>query len=130
VRLYDPDMEQMTVRPYSTAMGATPSLVLAGGGRLNRHFRVEEQGRADDLAWVQLVPRNPEETGFKEARVGLAADPARVVRFEFTDSFGNRSIMTFSDIRLGADIPVQRFRFKPPEGTDVVGPAAEKAIQP
>lgn len=130
VQLYDPDMKQVTVRPYSSAMGATPSLVLAGGGRLKRHFRVEEQGKSEDLAWVALVPRNPEETGFKRARVGLAADPARVVRFEFTDAFGNRSVMTFSNIQLDGDIPRKRFQFDPPAGTDIVGPAAGEPNQP
>lgn len=130
VQLYDPDLEQLTVRPYSSAMGATPSLVLAGGGRLKRHFQVEEQGESEGLAWVALVPRNPEETGFKRARVGLAADPARVVRFEFTDAFGNRSVMTFSEVGLGVTIPAERFRFDPPAGTEVVGPGPGDETQP
>lgn len=130
VQLYDPDMEQVTVRPYSSAMGATPSLVLAGGGRLKRHFKVEEQGESEGLAWVELVPRDPDETGFTNARVGLAADPARVVRFEYTDTFDNRSVMTFSDVKLDTDIAEKRFRFDPPAGTQVVGPGGEEAEQP
>lgn len=120
VKFYDPEMEQVTVRSYSRGMGHTPSMVLAGGGELERHFRVSDQGVTDGLAWVTLEPRNPEEAGFQEARVGLAEDPVQVRRLEFTDSFGNRTRIRFEDIRLNPGLETERFQFEAPPGTDVL----------
>jgi outer membrane lipoprotein carrier protein len=121
VKFYDPEMEQVTVRSYSRGMGHTPSMVLAGGGDLERHFRVEDEGASGALAWVKLVPREPGEAGFQQARVGLAADPVRVVRFQFTDAFGNRTRIRFDDIRLNPSLAADRFQFEAPPGTDILG---------
>lgn len=125
VKFFDPEMEQVTVRSYAGGMGHTPSRVLAGSGDLERHFRVEESARNGPLAWVTLTPREPEEAGFQQARVGLAADPVRVERFEFSDAFGNQTEIRFEDIRLNPDMPDDRFQFEPPAGTDVLGSGAE-----
>jgi len=121
VKFYDPQMEQVTVRPYSRGMGHTPSMVLAGGGELERHFRVEDEGLTGGLAWVKLVPRRPEEAGFRQARVGLAADPVRIERFQFTDAFGNRTRIRFDNIRVNPSMTADRFQFEAPAGTDVLG---------
>lgn len=121
VKFYDPEMSQVTVRSYRRGMGHTPSMVLAGGGDLERHFHVTDQGTDGDLAWVALEPRQPQEAGFQQARVGLAADPVRVRQFEFTDAFGNRTRVRFDDIRINPDLAADRFRFEAPPGTDVLG---------
>ena len=124
VKFYDPEMEQVTVRSYARGMGHTPSMVLAGGGDLEEHFHVRDQGVSDGLAWVALEPRKPEEAGFRTARVGLAADPVRVRRLEFTDAFGNRTRIRFEGIRLNPPLKADRFRFEAPPGTDVLGTGA------
>lgn len=120
VKFFDPEMEQMTVRDFATGLGHTPSQVLAGGGDLERHFRVREGESQGQLAWVVLKPREPGEAGFRKARLGVAESPARVRRFEFTDAFGNRSRIVFSRIRLNPTLDNDRFQFEPPAGTDVL----------
>ncbi|HKJ71077.1 MAG TPA: outer membrane lipoprotein chaperone LolA [Gammaproteobacteria bacterium] len=124
VQFYDPEMAQVTVRSYRGGMGHTPSMVLSGGGDLDRHFRVHEEGMDQGLAWVTLEPRQSEEAGFRKARVGLAADPVRVKTFEFGDAFGNRTRIRFRHIRINPPMAADRFRFEPPPGTDVLGGAA------
>ena len=120
VKFYDPEMNQVTVRSYRRGMGHTPSMVLAGGGQLEEHFHVRDQGVTDALAWVVLEPRDPDQAGFRKARVGLASNPVQVRRLEFTDSFGNRTRIRFRDIRINPALEAERFQFQAPAGTDVL----------
>lgn len=121
VKFYDPEMEQVTVREYAAGMGHTPSRVLAGSGDLEKHFHVRGEEGGEGLAWILLEPRKPGEAGFKRARIGLSGSPVRVRRLEFTDAFGNRTRIRFSNIRLNPSLDEQRFHFQPPSGTDVLG---------
>lgn len=121
VKFYDPGMDQVTVRPYTAGMGLTPSRILAGGGELAEHFTIRDAGRSKGLFWVALEPRNRDNAAFRKARVGLSADPVRVRQFAFTDAFDKRTRLIFEDIRANPDIPADKFRFEPPQGTDVLG---------
>jgi outer membrane lipoprotein carrier protein len=39
---------------------------------------------------------------------------------EILDSFGQRSMLTFTKMEVNAAIPPETFQFKPPQGADVV----------
>lgn len=121
VKFYDPGMEQVTVRPYTAGMGLTPSRILAGGGELAKHFAIEDAGRSEGLYWVALEPKKNDGAAFRKARVGLSADPVQVRRFAFTDAFDKRTRLTFTNIRTNPEIPADKFRFEPPQGTEVLG---------
>ena len=41
---------------------------------------------------------------------------------EIVDAFGQRSLLQFSAVQQGVAVPVERFRFVPPAGVDVIGP--------
>jgi outer membrane lipoprotein carrier protein len=102
-------------------MGYTPSRILAGGGDLDRHFEVTDQGRKQGLLWVALTPRSPEEAGFRSARVGLLDDPVRLRRFHFQDAFGNRTQIRFEDLAVNPDLDSSLFQFEAPPGTEILG---------
>ncbi|KPV40061.1 hypothetical protein AN478_07830 [Thiohalorhabdus denitrificans] len=121
VQFYDPEMEQVTVRDFTQGLGHTPSSVLSGSGDLSRQFEIREGGRKDGLAWVELIPRDREQAGFRSARVGLAADPVRLREFVFTDPFDNRTRLQFENIRVNPALDADLFNFQPPPGTDVLG---------
>lgn len=126
VKFYDPEMAQVTVRPFDRGMGPTPSMVLSGSGDLERHFHVTDQGRKAGLAWVRLVPRKPGEAGFREAEVGLAGDPVRIRRFRFTDGFGNQTEVRFDNIRINPSLAPDRFELDTPPGTEVLGTGSNR----
>ena len=70
--------------------------------------------------------------------LGTAADPRRLAiadlsplprigfkgralaAVEIADSFGQRSLIEFRDLRLNVPVPAERFRFTPPPGADVI----------
>ncbi|MFP4561223.1 MAG: outer membrane lipoprotein chaperone LolA [Thiohalorhabdus sp.] len=121
VQFYDPEMEQVTVRDFAQGLGHTPSSVLSGSGDLSRQFEIRDAGTEDGLAWVELVPRDREEAGFRLARVGLEADPVRLREFVFTDPFENRTRLRFENIRVNPALDADLFNFQPPPDADVLG---------
>ena len=55
VWLYDPDLEQVTVRVQSSEESHSPLTVLTDVKQLDRNFKVAEQGEHDGLSWLRLT---------------------------------------------------------------------------
>ncbi len=50
-------------------------------------------------------------------RVGFRGN--ELAALEILDSFGQRSVLTFTKMELNTAIPAETFKFKPPPNTDV-----------
>src|SRR5690606_6172231 len=57
VWLYDVELEQVTVRAAGQSLSTTPAMLLSGTGRVEDSFSVSDDGAADGLDWVRLVPK-------------------------------------------------------------------------
>ena len=55
---------------------------------------------------------------FKSVRVGFRGKELAAV--EIVDSFGQRSLLQFSQFTAGVGISPEAFQFKPPVGADVI----------
>ena len=124
--IYDPDMEQVTVRQQSLEEQNSPLAMLIDPAEMERQFVVKEGGSGQGLEWLELTPRKPDEAPFDRARLGFGA--AGLVRMEMFDSLGQRTVMGFSAWKRNPAFAPDTFRFTAPEGVDVVGdvaPAAE-----
>lgn len=119
--LYDAELEQVTVRPVSQALTATPAMLLAGQGRVGEVFVVEAEPASGGLEWLALTPRRAD-TDFR--RVRLAFRRGELLRMELTDRLGQLTRIEFSAIERNPAVPAGAFRFEPPPGVDVVGAAA------
>lgn len=118
--LYDADLNQVTARQQSQVMGSTPAALIAAApdlGALRKDFSLEAAGEKDGLQWVQATPR-VKEGQLHSVRVGFRGD--ELAALEILDSFGQRSMLTFTKMELNVPVPPQLFRFKPPPGADVV----------
>ncbi len=79
---FDRDLQQVTVRPMSAALSATPAMLLSGTVDVHEHFTETSAGRRDGLDWVYVEPRSTE-ADFKSALFGFdrqghaAADDSR-----------------------------------------------------
>jgi outer membrane lipoprotein carrier protein len=114
---YDKDLQQVTVRPMTEAMNATPAALLFGTSDLDQTFRLSDDGQSDGLSWVLATPIS-KEAGFERVRIGLRSGvPARM---EVDDAFGQRTRFDFDGIDPKAAIAADRFRFTPPAGVDVI----------
>ena len=124
VWVYDPELQQVTVRMQGDAEAHSPLTVLTDIGQLDRQFKVTELGTRDGLAWLKLTStaQNPD---FKAAELGFG--PQGLARMVFTDQLDNRTEIAFSDWRRNVALPASEFRFTPPPGADVIGDAAPAA---
>lgn len=119
VWIYDPELQQASVRPMAQALGATPAALLAGSA-IERDFDLAALPARDGLEWVQARPKRAEGSGFDVLRVGFAG--ARLAVIEVVDGFGQTSVLRFSEVEQGVALPAETFRFTPPAGVAVLRP--------
>ena len=125
VWVYDPDLEQVTVRAQGTEEAHSPLTVLTDLAQLDRDFATSEQGSHDGLTWLRLKSKD-KEPQFEYCDLGF--DAQGLARMEFQDTFGNRTTIAFSHWRRNPQLADGTFRFTPPKGVDVIGdptPAAQ-----
>lgn len=116
VWFYDADLEQVTVKALDDSLGSTPALLLTGQVDIEEKFKLEEQGREDDLHWVKLSPKN-EESGFKYILIGL--NGGQLGGMELSDNFGQLTRIYFSNIQVNPALSDTLFNFKAPKGADI-----------
>jgi outer membrane lipoprotein carrier protein len=122
--LHDVDLNQVTSRKQSSVLGSTPAALIAAAPdlrALQADFTLADAPDAGGLKWVVATPKSKEgqlqavRVGFRpgEKSSGLAA-------LEIIDSFGQRSVLTFSKVEVNPNLPADTFRFTPPKGADVI----------
>ena len=118
--LYDVDLNQVTQRSQSQALGSTPAALLASApdlSALKAEFTLEAAPDADGLQWVLASPK-AKDGQLKSVRVGFAGE--QLAALDILDSFGQRSLIRFNGMQANAALPASTFQFKPPAGADVV----------
>ena len=116
--LYDPDLNQVTVRDLTKAIGSSPAALLAGNNEMEEHFILKDATRKGNLEWV-LATSKDKEGEFERVFFGFKGDSLQEI--ELHDSFGNRTNIVFSSVERNPPLTNQSFQFKPPAGADVVG---------
>ncbi|HEX5314292.1 MAG TPA: outer membrane lipoprotein chaperone LolA [Gammaproteobacteria bacterium] len=123
--IYDPALEQVTVRPESRALTAGPAALLAGSGDIATSFVVSDLGDSGGFDWLKLVPRSGD-ANYRAIRIALAAN-GEIRALELDSKLGETSRINFSHVRSNISMDASRFRFTPPAGADVVHEAPNSA---
>jgi outer membrane lipoprotein carrier protein len=116
VWIYDADLNQVSSRKFSAALGATPAALLAGGA-LDKDFDLSNLPPRDGLEWAEAKPKT-KDSAFRSVRVGFRGSD--LAALEILDSFGQKSLLTFSSFAPNAAVSPESFRFTPPAGADVI----------
>lgn len=116
VWLHDVDLNQVSVRNFDQALGATPVALLSGNG-LERDFELSALPARDGLDWVHAVPR-VKEGNIESLNVGFKG--GALAALEIVDAFGQRSLIRFSQLLTNLALPDASFQFTPPKGADVI----------
>jgi outer membrane lipoprotein carrier protein len=118
--LYDADLRQVTSRKQAQALGSTPAALIASApdlATLRKDFTLEAAGEKDGIQWVQATPK-AKEGQLHSMKAGFRGND--LAALEILDSFGQRSVLTFTRMELNAPVSPEQFQFKPPQGADVL----------
>ena len=122
--LYDTDLNQVTSRKLSSVLSGTPAAVIAAAvdlKGLQADFILTAQPARAGLQWVLATPKTKEGqlqsigVGFKSTDKG-----SELAALEILDSFGQNSVMTFTQVEVNPPLTGAAFAFKAPPGADVI----------
>lgn len=126
--LHDVDLNQVTARKQSAVLGATPAALIASAAdvqALQADFVLADAPDQDGLQWVLATPKS-KDGQLQSVRVGfrVTGDAATATStlevLEILDSFGQRSVLTFRQMKLNPALAATTFAFKPPAGADLI----------
>ena len=118
--LYDVDLNQVTQRAQSQALGSTPAALLAAAPdlqALRADFTLSSAPAEGGLEWVLAVPKT-KDGQLQSVRVGFEGQ--QMAALDILDSFGQRSLIRFTALQVNPAMPAAAFQFKLPAGADVV----------
>ncbi len=118
VWIYDRDLNQVTVRKLSRALGSTPAALLAGAADVESAFELRDAGQRDGLEWLEARPKESD-AGFEVIRMGFGPDGVQAM--QLVDHFGHTTQLRFSNLQRNPKVDPAEFRFEPPKGADVLG---------
>ncbi|AIR91333.1 outer membrane lipoprotein chaperone LolA [Pseudomonas cremoricolorata] len=117
VTLWDPDLEQATIKKLDVRLNQTPALLLSGDvSKISQSFDItsKEEGEVMDFT---LKPKT-KDTLFDSLRVsfrkGLIND------MQLIDSVGQRTNILFNGVKVNQPVAADRFVFNVPKGADVI----------
>jgi len=115
--VYDPDLNQVTVKSLKGSLPASPASLLFGSDDFERQFQVKADASRDGVDWMQATPR-AQDSSFERIRIGFRG--GLPVAMELVDSFGQTTRLSFSALERNPPIASARFRFDAPQGADVL----------
>jgi len=118
VWFYDVDLNQVTVRQFDIAIGSSPAALLAGNTAIEENFELTELGQQSELDWLEAIPKNKEST-FEFIQLGFTSNGTLQIMV-LRDSFGQTTVLSFTDLNKNPALPADFFTFTPPEDADVI----------
>ncbi len=122
---HDIDLEQITVREQSAAETQSPLTLLTDTDRLYQSFTLRNLGFADEMSWLEMLPRNDSSEAtaissndFARILVGLRDGQLLVMALE--DSLGQSTEIRFDNGSRNGEVDQSLFVFMPPAGVDVL----------
>lgn len=121
--LHDVDLNQVTARKLAQVLTGTPAAVIAAAADLKglqADFALTAMPEKAGLQWVKAVPKT-KEGQLQSITVGTKTTDkgTELAALEILDSFGQLSVMTFSQFEVNPALSTVSFQFKPPVGADV-----------
>ncbi|MES1195708.1 MAG: outer membrane lipoprotein chaperone LolA, partial [Steroidobacter sp.] len=100
--LYDPELEQLTIRSVDQTISGTPAMLLSSEGannNLKTSFNIENVQRHEDMLIINLSPKRAD-ADFK--LVQLALKGSDLVAMSLTDKLGQTTLVEFNQFKRNA----------------------------
>ncbi|PWB31887.1 outer membrane lipoprotein carrier protein LolA [Pseudomonas sp. SDI] len=117
VTLWDPDLEQATIKKLDQRLTQTPALLLSGDvSKISQSFDISSKEQGDVMDFV-LKPKT-KDTLFDSLR--LSFRKGLINDMQLIDSVGQRTNILFTGVKANEVIPASKFKFDVPKGADVI----------
>ena len=117
VSLWDPDLEQVTIKNLDQRLTQTPALLLSGDvSKISRSFDISAKEAGDVIDFV-LKPKT-RDTLFDSLR--LSFRKGMINDMQLIDSVGQRTNILFMNVKANEPIAASKFKFDIPKGADVI----------
>lgn len=117
VSLWDPDLEQVTIKKLDQRLSQTPALLLSGDiSKISESFDISDKESSGVVDFI-LKPKT-RDTLFDSLR--LSFRNGMVNDMQLIDSVGQRTNILFSGVKANQPIPASKFKLVIPKGADVI----------
>ena len=117
VSLWDPDLEQVTIKKLDQRLTQTPALLLSGDvSKISESFDITSK-QAGDVMDFTLKPKT-KDTLFDSLRLSFRG--GKINDMQLIDSVGQRTNILFTGVKVNEPIPASKFKSDIPKGADVI----------
>ncbi len=117
--IYDQDLNQVTMKPMTRELEATPALLLSGKiEKIVQFYQVSLLPAQKGFTAFELIPLGKKKNAFQ--KLDLIFKQGSLVVMDLWDNVGQATHIEFSQVKMNAVIDPKKFNFIPPKGADVV----------
>ena len=114
--VYDPDLQQVTIKPFEENYSKTPAMLFAGNTRaITEQFAVEKSGNGQAF---RLLPKQGQGDLFESLEMSF--EKGLPVSMTIHDAMQQKTQIFFSGVTLNPALPDAQFHFEPPKGVEVL----------
>lgn len=118
IMIYDPDLQQVTIRPMDKATGETPALLLSDvNTSIGKTYTITSLPPKKNLESFELVPKK-EDSMFASIEMSFSA--GKILYMNLQDHLGHTTKIQFLSPKTNVSLASSLFSMKPPAGADVV----------
>lgn len=116
--IYDPDLEQVVIRPVAKEVGRTPAFLLSNvNTAIARDFVVRRMQAPQHWQWFSLTPK-VKDGMFRVIELGFLNNQIKEMRMQ--DNLGHNTIIQFHHVRENENLSASLFQFHAPAKVDVI----------
>ncbi len=116
--IYDPDLQQVVIRPIVKTVGQTPPFLLTNiSQELSKDFNVQAMPSPDGWKWFKLTPKDKSGM-FENVQLGFLNRSLKEMRMR--DSLGHSTVIEFKQVKENILLSKSVFDFKLPNDVDVI----------
>lgn len=117
--IFDPDLEQVTIRLLARAAGESPAMLLTQeNASIDKNYKVtNSQTNMSGWQWFTLKPRNSDNM-IASVQMGFMHNELHEMRLD--DHLGHTTRIQFLNIKSNLSLPDALFVFNPPANVDVI----------
>ncbi len=121
LKVYDPDLEQMTVHSQDSYTGSPAWLISGDVAKISEQYDVSKRENEKTITFV-LKQKQDQESAFESLSFDFINGKKNKALHEMTfiDKLGQKTQISVSKLKLNKKLAEDKFLFEPPKGTDII----------